>query len=401
MTRNTLFRRRGLAAAVAVALVAMVSGLAGVASGDIITLKDGRRIGGEVLSENSRLVRIKDDAGNVEAIRTGDIEKIEKGVDLDPAESRAERDAPFMPGLSLRERMKVGAEAERFSGPLGFKLAAAARPHVWVFGDHPQLELSRLADKVEATLVDYADTFGVPVDEVLSASDAEQLYVFQFRQEPQYLRFIDRIYSRMRDETVNDARLKLMKRQKGFWVMTPRPLIGRYMGPSTMQTEVSNASHLTSHLALMLHEPAGAWMPWWFLEGFAVWQEIRVTSYALTYCIEVSRPGEYAKEGTPDADELAKAKLEKAWRKKVKARVRRRDERDLAILGALSLNEIELDDVQQSWSVVDWLHRTDKLVKFTRAYKEHRELDKALNESIELGVTGAHERWRYWVLQHY
>ena len=60
-------------------------------------------------------------------------------------------------------------------------------------------------------------------------------------------------------------------------------------------------------------------MPWWYLEGVATWQEIRLHGHNLTYCIEVARPGDYAKPGTPDADEAAKAQMAKAWRKTASA----------------------------------------------------------------------------------
>ncbi|NNL65734.1 MAG: hypothetical protein HKP30_05790 [Myxococcales bacterium] len=385
-------------------LLAVLGLLCAVAGADVVHLKDGRRIGGTVLSEGSRIVRVRMNDGKTRTFKTEDVERIDKGADLEEDVDLAERDAPFMPGLSEQERKNVREEAERFAGPMNAKLDAAARPNAWVFGDHPQQELSQVAQAVQETVEDFVDVFGCDVEEILPgryAGKPGQFYVFQFEQEPAYLRFIDRVFDRMRDETVNDERLALMRRQKGFWVMTPRPLMARYRGPSTQATICANASHQASHSMLLLYRPAGDWMPWWLLEGVATWQEIRLRGHNLTYCIEVARPGDYASEGTPDADEMAKAKTAERWRREVKQRVRARDEHDFTALAKLSLNEIVLEDVQQSWSVVDWLDRQGKLVKFVLAYKEHRTLDAAFRHALDTDPLLAYQTWREWVLSHY
>jgi hypothetical protein len=376
----------------------------GAAHADIVHLKDGRRIGGEVLSEGSRLVRVRMSDGKTRTFKTSDVERIEKGVDLDTDVDLAERDAPFMPGLSEQDRKNVREEADRFGSPMNAKLAAAARTNAWVFGDHPQQELSEVAQAVQETVEDFIDVFGCDIDAVLPgryAGKPGQFYVFQFEQEPAYLKFIEKVFDRMRDETVNDERLALMRRQKGFWIMTPRPLMARYRGPSTQATICANASHQASHALLLMYQPAGGWMPWWLLEGVATWQEIRLRGHNLTYCIEVARPDDYAKEGTPDADEMAKAKTAERWRRDVKKRVRGRDDKDFEALARMSLNEIILEDVQQSWSVVDWLDRQGKLVKFVAAYKEYRTLEGAFRHALDTDPVLAHQTWREWVKAHY
>jgi hypothetical protein len=386
------------------ALLAMMLLLGSVAGADIVHLKDGRRIGGTVLSEGSRIVRVRMNDGRTRTFKTSDVERIQKGVDLEEDVDLAERDAPYMPGLSEQDRKNVREEAKRFGEPMNRELDAAARTNAWVFGDHSQQELSQVAQAVQETVEDFVDVFDCDLEEVLPgryAGKPGQFYVFQFQQEPLYLRFIDKVFDRMRDETVNDERLALMRRQKGFWVMTPRPMMARYRGPSTQATICANASHQASHALLLMYRPAGDWMPWWLLEGVATWQEIRLRGHNLTYCIEVARPGDYVSEGTPDADEMAKAKTAERWRRDVKKRVRGRDDHDFSALAKLSLNEIVLEDVQQSWSVVDWLDRHDKLVKFVLAYKEHRTIEGAFRHALDLDPVLAHQQWREWVRDTY
>jgi hypothetical protein len=396
-------KRRTLVAVAAAALVAaFVVTAAGLA--DVLHLKDGTRVGGEILSESKKLVRVRMNDGKVRTFRHADIERIEKGVDLEADVDQAERDRPFMPGLDENARKKVREEAERFAGPMGLRLDAAARPYAWVYGDHPQLELSQVAESVQQTVEDFCEVFECEPGEALPGRYANQpgmFYCFQFQQEPAYLRFIDKVFDRMRDESVNDARLKLMRRQKGFWIMTPRPLMARYRGPGTQQTIISNASHQASHALLLMWMPSGDWMPWWLLEGVATWQEIRLTGHNLTYCIEVARPDDYANEGTPDADELEKAKIAERWRRDVKRIVRSGDDKDFAMLAKLSLNEIVFADVQQSWSVVDWLDRKGKLKRFVIAYKNGRTIDAAFTDGLDLDPTLAHQQWRDWVKKTY
>jgi len=378
--------------------------MAADARADIVHMKDGSRVGGEVLSEGARLVRVRMNDGKVRTFRNEDIERIEKGVDLTDEVDQAERDAAFMPGLDIDARKRVREEAARFGGPMGIKLEAAARPFAWVFGDHRQLELSQVADAVQQTVEDFCDVFGCDVADAVPGrrvGEPGAFYCFQFVQEPAYLKFIDKVFDRMRDGSVDDARLALMRRQKGFWIMTPRPLMARYRGPGTQQTIVSNASHQASHALLLMYMPAGDWMPWWLLEGFATWQEIRLTGFNLTYCIEVARPGEYAKEATPDADELAKAKIAEKWRRDVKRLVHARDDKEFGTLAKLSLNEIVLGDVQQSWSVVDWLDRQGKLVRFVLAYKDTRTLEGAYREALDTDPVLARQKWRDWVKKTY
>lgn len=390
--------------AVAAAVLAAAFCVMAAGHADILHMKDGTRVGGEILSESKALVRVRMNDGKVRTFRHSDIERIEKGVDLEAEVDQSERDRPFMPGLDEDTRVKVREEAERFAGPMRVKLDAAARPFAWVFGDHPQHELSQVAEAVQQTVDDFCDVFECEPEEVLPgryANQPGQFYCFQFQQEPAYLRFVDKVFDRMRDESVNDERLKLIKRQKGFWIMTPRPLMARYRGPGTQQTIVSNASHQASHALLLMWMPAGDWMPWWLLEGVATWQEIRLTGHNLTYCLEVARPDDYVDEGTPDADELAKAKIAEKWRRHVKRLVRSGDDKNLATLAKLSLNEILFADVQQSWSVVDWLDRKGELKRFVIAYKNARTIDGAFRDAMDMEVEQAYQEWRAWVKKTY
>jgi hypothetical protein len=148
-------------------------------------------------------------------------------------------------------------------------------------------------------------------------------------------------------------------------------------------------------------KPSGAFIPWWFYEGLASWQEFAVLGETRTYCLDLARPDAYGRAGSPEADEAAKAKSEQGWRAKVKSLVGRRGEKELPALGKMSLNEIVFVDVQQSWSVVDWLWRTGKLRDFAETYKETRDLNAACVKRLDAPASGAHEAWRQWVMKTY
>ena len=371
---------------------------------DILYLKDGTRVGGEILSQSARLVRVRTSDGKVRTFRVEDVERADKGADLAPEDDRAERDGSFMPGLDLATRKYVRSEARRFGGPMGLSLDAAARPNAWVFGDHSQRELSQVADAVQQTVADFCDVFKCDVADALpsrSSGEPGAFYCFQFAQEPAYLKFMDKVFTRLRDDSVNDERLALMRRQKGFWIMTPRPLMARYRGAGTQQSLTSNASHQASHALLLMYAPAGGWMPWWLLEGFATWQEIRLTGLNLTYCIDVAGAGDYARDGTPKADELKKAKIADRWRRDVKRSVRDHDDKTFGALAKLSLNETLLADVQQSWSVVEWLNSQKLLVRFVLAYKLTGSIDGACRDALGSDPAAAHHRWSAWVRKTY
>ena len=296
----------------------------------------------------------------------------------------------------------VAAATKDYERRLGKSLRVAQRGVFVVRGDHDQPDLDNIAEVCAATFDHYVQSMSCTADEVVKPAkkgERPHVEVFQFKQEKAYLDFLDKVFSRLRDDTVDDRRLALMRRQRGFFVVTPRPIVAQYMGPSDLATVRSQAVHKSSHVLLLSHRKAGAWMPWWFLEGVATWQEMAVLRESRTYCLEVERPGDYAAPGTPEADEAAKARLESAWRTKVRAMVAAKRHRDLSVLARLSLNELALEDVMQSWSVVDWLFRNRKLATLTAHYKDQREFAKTCELALEAPPAGVEERWKSWVLE--
>jgi hypothetical protein len=291
----------------------------------------------------------------------------------------------------------VAAASKEYDRRLGTTLRVARRGAFVVRGDHDQAELDNLAEVAARTLESYARTMGCSEADVLTPTrKGERLLVevFQFQREKAYLEFLDKVFSRIRDDTVDDRRLALMRRQRGFFVLTPRPMVVQYQGPSVLDTVRSQVVHKTSHVLLLAHRRAGAWMPWWLLEGFAVRQEMDVLGETRTYCLEVDRPGDYARPGTPEADEAEKARLEEHWRRRAKELADGKKARDLVVLARLSLNELVLDDVVQSWSVVDWLHRSGRLPAFVLASKEHRELPATCRAALGWEPSETDARWR-------
>jgi len=285
---------------------------------------------------------------------------------------------------------------------LGTELETAPVGHFVVRGDHDVRELAQMADVAERTLQHFARVLGAEPEEVLPPprrGGYRWVDVYQFRQEKGYLAFLDRVFDPLRDETVDDRRFKLMRRQRGFFVVTPRKMLVQYQGPGEFSTCLGSVVHKTSHLLMLTWQESGTWMPWWYLEGFAAWQELAILRRSDTYCLEVSEPGGYAKPGgTPEADEAAKARQEQAWRSKVSAMVRARDDKDFLQLGRMSLNELVLEDVIQSWSVVDWIESQKRLRSFTLAYKAEREIGLACEKGLGMDVAAAHQAWRRWVL---
>jgi hypothetical protein len=376
----------------ALALVALGVVLVAVpASAATVYLKDGRKIEGEVVKTTDLEVRVKKADGKTVILRQSEIERID---DAPPAAS----------GPVSRETgdVPVDKRTQEYERWIGFDLPTVLTELTVVRGDHPAAELKREADFAEKTARHFLATFGCAATDVLKgAYGPGRIEIFQFQKEEGYLAFCDKVLDRIRDETVDDKRLAFMRRQRGFWVVSPRVIVSQYQGPSDFTTVVSAACHKVSHEMLTLWKPTGSFVPWWLYEGLATWQEFAVLGETRTYCIEIARPGDYAKAGTPEADEAAKARLEKSWRTKVKSMVAGRSEKDLAMLGKMSLNELVLEDVQQSWSVVDWLNQQGKLKDFVVAYKDKRDLSAAFQAVIGVPTSAAHEAWRAWVLKTY
>jgi hypothetical protein len=366
--------------------------LAGSAFGATVWMKDGRKFEGEIVSKTDTEIRIKLASGKTETVKRADVKSLDEP--LPPAPKAASNETGDA-AVDRRSR-----EYERW---LGTPLATATSELTIVRGDHPVEELKQMADAAEKTARHFLATFGCRPEEAMRGDryGPARIEILQFWKEDGYLAFIDKALTRIRDETVDDARLAFMRRQRGFWIVSPRALMAQYQGPGDLATSISNACHKTSHVLLTGWKPAGAFMPWWLYEGLASWQEFAVLGESRTYCLELARPDSYGRSGTPDADEEAKAKSEQGWRAKVKSIVGKRAEKDLGVLGKMPLNELVLVDVQQSWSVVDWLWRTGKLKDFVEAYKESRDLNAACTKILEAPASGAHEVWRQWVMKTY
>lgn len=363
-----------------------------VAFGATIYLKDGKKVEGEIVSRTEKEIRVKLANGKTQTIDPADVKSIDEPIPPPPkVVSNETGDAP------------LDAHTKEYERWLESPLATAPTELVVVRGDHPLEELKRMAEAAEKTARHFLQTLECqPVDAMRgNRYGPSRIEIFQFWNEDGYLKFCDKVLARVRDETVDDTRLAFMKRQRGFWIVSPRAMTAQYQGPSDLVTSISAACHKVSHILLTGFKPSGSFMPWWLYEGFASWQEFAILGETRTYCIDLARPADYARAGTPEADEAAKARTEQGWRAKVKALVSRRNEKDLAALGKMSLNEIVLVDVQQSWSVVDWLHQTAKLKDFVTEYKTTRDLDAACRTVLGVPASAAHEQWRAWVLRAY
>jgi hypothetical protein len=285
---------------------------------------------------------------------------------------------------------------------LGVELRTAVAGAFVVRGDEEQADLDRIAETCRLTFEHFRVAMGAEPSEILPPArkgEVGQVEVYQFRREKEYHAFLDKVFDPMRDETVDDRRFALMRRQRGFFVLSPRPTLVQYRGPSEVSTTLSQAAHKTSHVLLLSHRKAGSWMPWWLLEGFAAWQEFGVLRESRVYCIEVERPGDYALPGTPGADEAAKARLESHWRKRLRQLVAGRSTKDLRVLAKAPLNELVLEDVIHAWGVVDWLARDRRLASFVRSYKEKRDFDAVCEAALGAPPAGVEERWREAVLK--
>lgn len=336
-------------------------------------------------------------AGGLRALSVGSAAALALVVAAAPGRVAAQdaQDPPADPGAAL------AAATKDYERRLGTTLRSSARGRFVVRGDNEQPDLDGLAEVCRSTWDHYLGAMGCKEEDVLRPArkgETPWVEVFQFVREKGYHDFIDKVVARVRDDTVDDKRLALMRRQRGMFVLTPRTIVAQYQGPSEMSTVRSQAVHKTSHVLLLSHRRAGAWMPWWFLEGVATWEEMAVLKESRTYCLEVERPGDYAKAGTPEADEAAKARLESAWRKRARELVAGRQARDLRVLAGLALNELKFEDVIQSWSIVDWMARSGKLPAFTLAYKEKREFSAACEAALGGPPADVEQRWQAAVL---
>lgn len=359
----------------------LVLALSALAVGDVVHLKDGRTIEGKVVEQNDRQVKVKTHSGGVYTLEAAEVDRIE--IEKPPPK-------PFRAD-------GVAKDTKRYSRYTGIELEELSGKYTVLRGDMPVRELEPCLDAAERTVELFKRTLGCETHELLRSVDGyvQPLEVFQFRPEASYLKFLDRVVKReCRD--IEARRLELMRRQRGFWLLEPRPRIVGYQGPSPRESLPSRVSHKTALVLMVQWRDAGSWRPWWFLEGFAAWQEIEVTGACLTYSLEVSKPGEYDRQGTPEADEFEKAKTIKRWRERVRQRLEAGDARDLGVLGNLSLNELVADDVIQSWSFVDWLRHTDRLREFTIAYKEHRTLPETCEAVLEAPIAKVEADWSAW-----
>ena len=357
-----------------------------------IYLKDGRKIEGEIVERTEKAIKVKLANGKFETVKPGDVKSIDEPPPPAPkVVSNETGDAP------------VDSRSKEYERWMQTPLAVALTDLTVVRGDHPLEELKRIGEAAEKTARQFCTTFGCQPADALRDNryGPGRIEIFEFWKEDGYLAFCDKVLARIRDELVDDARLALMRRQRGFWIMTPRTLMAQYQGPSDLATPISQACHKTSHVMLTGWKPSGTFMPWWLYEGLASWQQFAILGETRTYCLEPERPGDYTRGAVPDADEEAKARREDGWRTRVKRMVARRDEKDLARLGKMSLNELTLPEVQQAWSVVDWLHQTARLKEFVTAYKETRDLDAACRQVLSVPTAGAHDAWRNWVTRVY
>jgi hypothetical protein len=358
---------------------------------DVVILKDGSRIEGTVIERTERVIRIRTAAGRVRNVRLADVKKVE--TDSETLPPKSEKDD------SADDPRHV--DTKRFEEKLERKLNVVSKPHVLIRGDHDHDELQTAADSAEMTVLHFEETFECDASKILPGRSgyAGLIEVWQFRQEKGYLQFMDRIFDEQRDrKVIDDERFKMMRQNRGFWNTTPEGRIGGYQGPSPIEGVVANVSHKTSHVLLDLWKNKHWKRPWWLYEGLATWQEMQITGVSRTYCLEPATPGDYSREGTGEADELAKAQTAKLWLEHIRKKVKARDERDLKVLGRLGLNELNRDEVIQAWSVVDWLASRRKLKAFVEALKDDQDLDAALKSTLELDTAAAHEKWREWVL---
>ena len=386
----TSVRLRALRVSVVILCVIVLASAQALAA--TIYMKDGRKIEGEIVDRTETTIKVKLASGKFETVKRADVRTIDEPLPPPPKiESNETGDA------TVDRRTK---DYERW---LDMPLATAITELTIVRGDHPVADLKRMAEAAEKTARHFLATFGCqPVDAVVGDRYGPgRIEIFQFWKEDGYLACCDKVLKRVRDETVDDARLAFMRRQRGFWIVSPRSMMSQYQGPSDLATSISGACHKVSHVMLTTWKPSGTFTPWWFFEGFASWQEFAILGETRTYCLDLARPADYSRSATGDADEEAKAKTQEGWRAKVKELCRSRNEKDLARLGKMSLNEIVLVDVQQSWSVVDWLHRTARLRDFAAALKETRDLDAACRSTLGLPSAAAHDAWRAWVARTY
>ena len=229
-------------------VVCLSLALGAVADAATIHLKDGKDVVGEIVERTDKELKVKLASGKVQTIKTSDIKSIdEPPLPPPPVVSNETGDAP------------VDTQTKQYERWLDRPLATAVTELTVVRGDHPLTDLKRMSEATEKTARHFLQTFGAQPEEVLRGDRYGQVgrvQVFQFIKEEAYLNFCDKVLARIRDTTVDDARLAFMRRQRGFWIVTPRPMLAQYQGPSDFVTSVSAAVHKVSHEMLDLWKPA-------------------------------------------------------------------------------------------------------------------------------------------------
>lgn len=288
-----------------------------------------------------------------------------------------------------------------YGGWMGIEVNVVTSPHVAAVGPYTVEELKSLCDAAEETYAQFVKIFGdAGATELVGGaevdSDQTRMVVVYAKRAIEYQKVVDGMQERYPQDMPAD-RVKLMKRQKGFYVVYPSVAIVGYQMPNPFEQVRASVVHKTSHALLMRLNYTADFYPWWLIEGLGTYQEIAILGKCDTYCVTA---GGYA---SPEDDAKQKWAGANEFKSLVKTQVMGLSDKDLILLSKSGLNELDFRDLAKCWSLVEWLtskHRKEFL-DLVDNLKAKMEFADAVERAFGMPPEKLDKEWHDYVRANY
>ena len=226
--------------------------------------------------------------------------------------------------------------------------------------------------------------------------DGMRIEVVCLEKSPAYARYVQRI-----DQELGlSKRVELASwaagasRMRSFWWTDPKPLVGAYLFPNTIQVLESAVAHDVSYVLLNRYRFNFRFSSSWLFEGLAYWLEMQSIGRSATYTI--GRGGIAGGADTAAWQDSAK------WRDLLKAQVLASQDTSTSRLASYGFKNdaLTLPDLVKCWSLVDYLIGLDraKWKAFVDGTKDRSKAEEdALKTAYGVDYKGLETQWRAYV----
>ncbi len=191
----------------------------------------------------------------------------------------------------------------------------------------------------------------------------------------------------------------------------PRCMIAMHLKPSDVNGLRNVVAHEIGHMLISRHDFNNNFSPVWLSEGFGTWLEGKVLGLTNCYCVS----GGYGDHAAA-LEKMTNLEWPK-WKAGLKASVKARQDKNLALVVPMQLSDMSTAEVGKAWSVVDYMIANDpaKFTKWLSLVKKHwpqppkyewmpakgEAQKKALQEVYEFDFNGLDDAWRNYVNTRY